>query len=370
MNIDTGKPADQIHADSSAHLLSSAQLAQLANQIKSWGEELGFQQLGICDTQLEDHEARLLSWLNKRFHGSMAYMENHGTRRSRPGELIPGTVRVISARMNYLSKEATSAAELMNHPEKALVSRYALGRDYHKVMRKRLQKLCDRIEQETGKFGYRVFVDSAPVLEKALAEKAGLGWIGKHSNLLNREVGSWFFLGEIYTDLPLPIDQPQKNHCGDCVRCIELCPTGAIVAPYQVDARKCISYLTIESRESIPVELRPLMGNRIFGCDDCQVACPWNRFAVHSEENDFVPREGLDSSDLLQLFSWSEQEFLQRTEGSAIRRTGYTGWLRNIAVALGNAPFSKEIVKTLQAASQHPSELVREHIKWALDQQL
>jgi epoxyqueuosine reductase len=368
VNDTTGKQSDQACAGSTAHAFSPGQLAQLAKRIKRWGEELGFQQLGICDTQLEDHEARLLAWLENKFHGSMTYMERHGTRRSRPGELIPGTVRVISVRMNYLSEQATAAAELMNRPEKALISRYALGRDYHKVMRKRLQKLCGRIEQETGEFGYRVFVDSAPVLEKALAEKAGLGWIGKHSNLLNRESGSWFFLGEIYTDLPLPTDRPLKNHCGDCVRCIELCPTGAIVGPYQVDARKCISYLTIESRGSIPVELRSLMGNRIFGCDDCQAVCPWNRFAQHSEEPDFAPRKELDSGDLLQLFSWSEEEFLQRTEGSAIRRTGYTGWLRNIAVALGNAPYSKEVIRTLQAASQHPSALVREHVNWALDQ--
>lgn len=368
MNNNTGEQSDQARAGSTAHSFSPGQLAQLANRIKRWGEELGFHQLGICDTQLENHEARLLAWLENKFHGSMAYMERHGTRRSRPGELIPGTVRVISARMNYLSEEATAAEELMKYPEKALISRYALGRDYHKVMRKRLQKLCGRIEQETGEFGYRVFVDSAPVLEKALAQKAGLGWIGKHSNLLHRETGSWFFLGEIYTDLPLPTDQPLKNHCGDCVRCIEFCPTGAIVAPYQVDARKCISYLTIESRSSIPVELRPLMGNRIFGCDDCQAVCPWNRFAKHSEEPDFAPREGLDSDDLLQLFSWSEEEFLQRTKGSAIRRTGYTGWLRNIAVALGNAPYSIKIIRALQAASQHPSDLVREHVNWALDQ--
>ncbi|MEE8495558.1 MAG: tRNA epoxyqueuosine(34) reductase QueG [Xanthomonadales bacterium] len=343
-------------------------MAQLANRIKRWGEELGFAQLGICDTQLEDHEARLLTWLENKFHGSMDYMERHGTRRSRPGELIPGTVRVISVRMNYLSEQATAAAELMKRPKKALISRYALGRDYHTVMRQRLQKLCSRIEREIGEFGYRVFVDSAPVLEKALAQKAGLGWIGKHSNLLNRETGSWFFLGEIYTDLPLPTDQPRKNHCGDCVRCIDVCPTGAIVGPYRVDARKCISYLTIESRGPIPVELRPLMGNRIFGCDDCQVVCPWNRFAKHSTEPDFAPREGLDSDDLLRLFSWSEEEFLQRTQGSAIRRTGYVGWLRNIAVALGNAPHSAEIVSALQATRKHPSGLVREHVDWALDQ--
>ena len=370
MNNITAKQSVQARAGLTAHELSPGHLAQLAIRIKRWGEELGFQKIGICDTQLEGHEARLASWLENKFHGSMAYMERHGTRRSRPGELIPGTVRVISVRMNYLSEQATAAAELMQRPEKALISRYALGRDYHKVMRKRLQKLCSRIERETGEFGYRVFVDSAPVLEKALAQKAGLGWIGKHSNLLNRESGSWFFLGEIYTDLPLPTDQPLKNHCGDCVRCIDVCPTGAIVGPYQVDARKCISYLTIESRGSIPVELRSPMGNRIFGCDDCQAVCPWNRFAKYSEEPDFVPRDGLDAGDLLQLFSWSEEEFLQRTEGSAIRRTGYIGWLRNIAVALGNGPSSKEVIRALQAASQHPSELVREHVNWALDQHL
>ncbi len=361
-------PADHARARSQPSELAPDDLIRLASNIKLWGKELGFQQLGICDTQLEEPEARLQSWLDNKFHGSMAYMERHGTRRSRPGELVPGTLRVISVRMNYLSEQATAAAELMKRPEKALISRYALGRDYHKVMRKRLQKLCGRIERKTGEFGYRVFVDSAPVLEKALAQKAGLGWIGKHSNLLNRETGSWFFLGEIYTDLPLPTDLPAPNHCGDCVRCIELCPTGAIVGPYQVDARKCISYLTIESRGSIPVELRSLMGNRIFGCDDCQAVCPWNRFAKHSKEADFVPRKGLDSDDLLQLFSWSEEQFLQRTEGSAIRRTGYAGWLRNIAVALGNAPGSQEVVRALQAASRHPSDLVREHVDWALDQ--
>jgi len=359
---------NQTDAGPASNRLSPLELSRLAIRIKRWGKELGFQQTGICDTQLEDHEAHLVSWLENKFHGSMAYMKHHGMRRSRPGELIPGTVRVISVRMNYLSEQATTASELMECPGKALISRYALGRDYHKVMRKRLQKLCGKIEAETGGFGYRVFVDSAPVLEKALAQKAGLGWIGKHSNLLNRETGSWFFLGEIYTDLPLPTDRPLKNHCGDCTQCIDICPTNAIVGPYRVDARKCISYLTIESRGSIPVELRPLMGNRIFGCDDCQLVCPWNRFAKYSEEPDFVPRKGLDSSDLLALFSWSEEEFLQRTEGSAIRRTGYIGWLRNIAVALGNAPYSKEVMSALQAARQHPSELVREHIIWAMDQ--
>jgi len=351
--------------------LSAAQLADLAERIKRWGSELGFQQTGITDTRLEGHEQHLERWLADGFHGSMAYMERHGRRRSRPAELVPGTVRVISARMDYLSKAARPAAELLDQPGSALISRYALGRDYHKVLRQRLQKLASRVADEIGPFGYRVFVDSAPVLEKALAEKAGLGWIGKHSNLLNRHAGSWFFLGEIYTDLPLPLDRPAENHCGDCVRCLQACPTGAIVAPYRVDARRCISYLTIELKGPIPEELRPLLGNRIYGCDDCQMVCPWNRFAQPSEEADFAPRHGLDSVSLLQLFAWTEQEFLQRTEGSAIRRAGYTGWLRNIAVALGNsnppdAPTREAVMEALQARREHPSELVREHVEWAL----
>jgi len=351
--------------------LSEPQLLELAGLIKSWGKELGFQQLGITDTELGGHEHLLENWLKKGYHGSMDYMERHGTRRSRPAELVPGTIRVISVRMDYLSAGAKPATELMEDPESALISRYALGRDYHKVLRNRLQKLAGRIEEKTGPFGYRVFVDSAPVLEKALAEKAGLGWIGKHSNLLNMREGSWFFLGEIYTDLPLPLDQPAENHCGDCVRCLAACPTGAIVGPYEVDARKCISYLTIESKDSIPEELRPLMGNRIFGCDDCQLFCPWNRFAQLTEETDFQPRHGLDSESLVNLFNWSEQEFLKRTEGSAIRRTGYTGWLRNIAVALGNVDLQKasnprEVINALEQHRNHPSDQVREHVEWAL----
>jgi epoxyqueuosine reductase len=344
---------------------------QLASRIKSWGLELGFQQVGITDTQLESHEKLLNLWLDKGFHGSMEYMKRHGTRRSRPAELVPGTLRVISARMDYITAEARPAKELLDQPETALISRYALGRDYHKVIRNRLQKLAQRIEDEVGPFGYRVFTDSAPVLEKALAEKAGLGWIGKHSNLLNLGAGSWFFLGEIYTDLPLPLDQPAENHCGDCVRCITACPTGAIVGPYQVDARKCISYLTIESKDAMPEELRPLIGNRIFGCDDCQLACPWNRFAKPSEEADFLPRNGLDDIALVELFSWSEEQFLERTTGSAIRRTGYTGWLRNIAVALGNVELANAkqpgaVLEALQGRVTHPSPLVREHVEWAL----
>jgi len=367
-----GTPSNTPQDSQSREALSSAQAAELATRIKAWGVELGFQKLGIADTSLGSHERLLQNWLKKGFHGSMNYMERHGTRRSRPAELVPGTVRVISARMDYMTAAAKPAGELMDDPEKALISRYALGRDYHKVLRKRLQKLASRIGEETGPFGYRVFVDSAPVLEKALAEKAGLGWIGKHSNLLSLRAGSWFFLGEIYTDLPLPKDSPSENHCGDCVRCIKACPTGAIIGPYQVDARKCISYLTIELKEAIPEDLRPLMGNRIFGCDDCQLVCPWNRFSQASEEGDFLPREGLDDESLVRLFSWSEQEFLQRTEGSAIRRTGHTGWLRNIAVALGNVDLQQSsnpraVIDALRERENHSSALVREHVEWALN---
>ena len=346
--------------------LSAGELAALAVRIKQWGSELGLEQVGICDTELATHEARLQEWLDRKFHGNMEYMARHGVKRSRPGQLVAGTVRVISARMNYLSSESTPAIDLISRSGTALISRYALGRDYHKVIRKKLQKLATRIEAESGPFGYRVFVDSAPVLEKALAEKAGLCWIGKHSNLLNRQTGSWFFLGEIYTNLPLPVDAPVTNHCGDCVRCLDACPTGAIVGPYQVDARKCISYLTIELRGSIPEHLRSLMGNRIFGCDDCQAVCPWNRFAQHSNEADFNPRHGLDTASLVELFAWPEAEFLKRTEGSAIRRTSYQGWLRNIAVALGNAPTSETVIEALRRRLGDPSEIVREHVQWAL----
>ena len=356
-------------------VLSKRQSAELVSRIKAWGAELGFQQLGITDTKLGSHEKLLQAWLQKGYHGTMGYMERHGTRRSRPAELVPGTVRVISARMDYLTAAARPAVELMDDPESALISRYALGRDYHKVLRKRLQKLASRISEEIGPFGYRVFVDSAPVLEKALAEKAGLGWIGKHSNLLNLKAGSWFFIGEIYTDLPLPQDRPAENHCGDCVRCIKACPTGAIIGPYQVDARKCISYLTIELKEAIPEDLRPLMGNRIFGCDDCQLVCPWNRFAQASQESDFKPRHGLDDESLVRLFGWSGEEFAQRTEGSAIRRTGHTGWLRNIAVALGNVDLEKAadpqaVIEALKRRRNHSSALVREHVEWALKRHL
>ena len=345
-----------------------AGLASLKQRIFHWGTSLGFQKLGVADTELEQHERWLEAWLQQGFHGDMNYMARHGTRRSRPPELVPGTIRVISARMDYLDESAEPAMQLMEKPAQALISRYALGRDYHKVMRKRLQQLASRIETAIGPFGYRVFVDSAPVLEKALAEKAGLGWIGKHTNVLSKSAGSWFFLGEIYTDLPLPVDEPATNHCGDCTRCLDFCPTAAIVAPYQVDARRCISYLTIEQRGPIPEEFRPLMGNRIFGCDDCQVVCPWNRFAQHSTETDFKPRAGLDAADLVELFSWTESRFLKQTEGSAIRRTGYEGWLRNIAVALGNAPTNSLVIDALKQRKDHPSGLVREHVSWALKQ--
>jgi epoxyqueuosine reductase len=346
--------------------LSAEALRSLALDIKRWGQALGFQRLGVTDTELAGHEKRLQDWLARNFHGEMAYMARHGTRRSRPAELVEGTVRVISARMDYAPADARPLDDVMREPGTAVVSRYALGRDYHKVLRRRLQKLATRIGEAVGPFGYRVFVDSAPVLEKALAEKAGLGWIGKHSNLLSREAGSWFFLGEIYTDLPLPVDRPVGEHCGDCVRCIDACPTGAIVGPYQVDARRCISYLTIELRSSIPRELRPLLGNRVYGCDDCQAVCPWNRFAAFTGEKDFSPRHGLDTAQLVELFGWDEETFLQRTEGSAIRRIGFECWLRNIAVALGNAPATPAVTRALRARLEHPSDMVREHVEWAL----
>lgn len=343
--------------------------AELAERIKGWGQELGFQRLGITDTELTEAEQRLLDWLDAGRHGELGYMAAHGRRRSRPAELLPGTIRVICARMDYLRNDAADSDSMLADRERAFVSRYALGRDYHKVLRSRLERLARRIVAAVGEHRYRVFTDSAPVLEKALAEKAGLGWIGKHTNLLDRGAGSWFFLGEIYTDLPLSIDTPASNHCGSCRACIDVCPTGAIVAPYELDARLCISYLTIELRGVIPVALRPLIGNRIFGCDDCQLVCPWNRFAQASSEIDFAPRYGLDAAMLLALFAWTESEFLERSRGSAIRRIGYEGWLRNIAVALGNAPTSTAIIAALEGRRDHPSALVREHVAWALARQ-
>lgn len=342
--------------------------SQLANDIKQWGLELGFQQIGITDVDLSQYEPHFLEWLARNFHGEMKYMESHGTKRYRPDELVPGTLRVISARMDYLPPD-TSMATVLQNPELGYVSRYALGRDYHKLIRKRLSLLAKRIQSVTETSGYRAFTDSAPVLEKPLAEKAGLGWIGKHTNLLNRQAGSWFFLGEVFTDLPLPIDAPVKSHCGTCSACIDICPTQAIVGPYQLDARRCISYLTIELRGSIPEEFRSMLGNRIYGCDDCQLVCPWNRFAKFTGEKEFHPRHNLATPQLLDLFAWSEEEFLRNTEGSAIRRIGYECWLRNIAVALGNAPYSNAIVRALENKLHYPSPLVQEHATWALTQQ-
>ena len=342
--------------------------AALAELIRTWGRELGFQQLGVAGIELGQDEAHLRDWLAKGQHGRMDYMARHGDKRSRPDELVPGTLRVLSARMDYGTGDDGEAWATLGQGERAYVARYALGRDYHKVMRQRLQKLADRIAAHIGPFGYRAFVDSAPVLERALARDAGLGWIGKHSCLINRDAGSWFFLGEILTDLPLPVDAPATAHCGTCTRCIQVCPTGAIVEPYRVDARRCISYLTIELKEAIPEELRALVGNRIFGCDDCQLACPWNKFAVRSDEPDFRVRNDLDRASLAELFRWDEAEFLQRTEGSAVRRTGHAGWLRNIAVALGNAPTTPEVLAALASRRNDDSALVREHVAWALAQ--
>jgi epoxyqueuosine reductase len=340
--------------------------ARLARDIAQWGRDLGFQEIGIADTELGEAEDRLQRWLAAGRHGDMAYMARHGTARSRPAELVPGTLRVISARMNYWPDAADPRANLADG-SRAYVSRYALGRDYHKVLRARLAHLVDRIAAEVGPFGYRVFTDSAPVLEVALAAKAGLGWRGKHTLLLTREAGSYFFLGEIYTDLPLPVTAPASAHCGTCSACIPACPTGAIVAPYELDARRCISYLTIEHHGSIPEELRPLLGNRVYGCDDCQLACPWNRFAEVAKEADFhAVRNGLDRARLVELFAWTREEFDTRLAGSAIRRIGYERWLRNIAVALGNAPRSDVVASALRARADDPSPLVREHVMWAL----
>ncbi len=347
---------------------SLSNFTELAQQIKTWGIDLGFDEVGITNTELDEHETHLMNWLASEYHGKMHYMSKHGTKRSQPEKLIPGTIRIISTRINYQAPEAKDEEDVLNNKNQAYISRYALGRDYHKVIRNRLQKLAARIETKVGPFGYRAFVDSAPVLEKALAEKAGLGWIGKHTNLINRECGSWFFLGELYTDLPLPIDEPVKNYCGTCSACIDCCPTQAIIGPYKLDARRCISYHTIELKDAIPVEFRKAMSNRIFGCDDCQLYCPWNRFEKKSVLADFAVRNNLDAPDLIALFNWSEQEFLKNTEGSTIRRIGYECWLRNIAVALGNAPHTSAVINALQKKQNYPSKLVHEHVLWALEQ--
>ena len=338
---------------------------RLARRIKAWGLELGFQRVGIAGTELGDAETRLLAWLDRGWHGEMDYMARYGARRARPQELVPGTLRVISARMNYRPR-ARDSWEVLENRTLGFLSRYALGRDYHKVMRGRLRQLADRIEAEVGTFRYRVFTDSGPVLEVELAARAGLGWRGKHTLLLSRDAGSWFFLGELFTDLPLPLDTAEPDHCGTCASCIDICPTTAIVAPYQLDARRCISYLTIEHPGAIPEELRPHIGNRVYGCDDCQLACPWNRFARDTEEEDFCVRNGLDGATLIELFAWSHSDFDLRLEGSAIRRIGYERWLRNLAVALGNAPASPAVIAALNARREHGSALVREHVAWAL----
>lgn len=343
-------------------------LMSLANNIKRWGAELGFAEIGITDTDLSNAEVAHQQWIAKGFHGEMDYMAKHGTKRTRPAELVPNTIRVISARLDYLPPKSKDSWQVIKEGNQAFISRYALGRDYHKVVRQKLQKLCDKIQEATQQVEYRVFTDSAPVLEVALAEKAGLGWRGKHTLLINKDHGSWFFLGEIYTNLPLPIDTPATNHCGTCTSCINICPTQAITAPYEVDARRCISYLTIELKESIPENLRPLIGNRVYGCDDCQLICPWNKFAETTQEPDFQVRNGLDNISLIECFSWTEAEFKQKMAGSAIYRIGYEQWLRNIAVGLGNAPTSTEVIHALKKRVEDSSELVKEHVTWALAQ--
>ena len=341
-------------------------LRRLTQKIKQWGRELGFAAVGIADGDLSTAEAGLQEWLAQGFHGEMDYMASHGTKRSRPAELVPGTVRIISARLDYFPPVSADPHDVLANADAAYVSRYALGRDYHKVLRNRLQNLAEKISAEIGEHHFRAFTDSAPVLEVALAAKSGLGWRGKHTLLLNRQHGSWFFLGEIYTDLPLPVDAPEAGHCGTCSACIDVCPTAAIVAPYTVDARRCISYLTIELKGSIPPALRPLLGNRIYGCDDCQLACPWNRFAQKTLEPDFAIRHGLDNISLAELFSWDEATFLHKFAGSAVFRIGHEQWLRNIAIALGNAPKSEMVIQSLQSRMQSQSELVREHVGWSL----
>lgn len=342
--------------------------AALAARVRELAREFGFQRCGISDVELGEDEAFLRDWLAQGLQGSMGWMAAHGDKRSRPAELIPGTLRVISVGLDYGRRDDEEAWATLADGGRAYVARYALGRDYHKLMRNRLQKLAERIAEEIGPFGHRVFVDSAPVLERALARNAGLGWIGKHTCLIDRDGGSWFLLGEIYVDLPLPADEPATAHCGTCTRCIDICPTQAIVAPYRLDARRCISYLTIEHEGAIPEELRPAIGNRIFGCDDCQLVCPWNKFAKKTDEPDFRARNDLDTATLPQLFAWSENEFLSRTEGSAIRRSGHERWLRNIAVALGNAPTTPEVLAALESRRHDSSPLVREHVAWALRQ--
>lgn len=348
--------------------LNGNALNALAADIKAWGQALGFAEIGITDTDLSDAEPAHQQWIKKGFHGEMDYMAKHGTKRTRPVELIPNTIRIISARLDYLPPKTKDSWQVMNNGDQAFISRYALGRDYHKVVRKKLQKLCEKIQQATKTVEYRAFTDSAPVLEVALAEKAGLGWRGKHTLLINKDYGSWFFLGEIYTNLPLPVDSPAINHCGTCTSCIEICPTQAITAPYEVDARRCISYLTIELKNSIPEDLRPLVGNRVYGCDDCQLTCPWNKFAENTQEDDFNVRHGLDDISLIECFNWTEEEFIQKMAGSAIYRIGYAQWLRNIAVGLGNAPSSPQVLQALKTRENDADPMIKEHVQWALNQ--
>jgi epoxyqueuosine reductase len=354
---------------------TSHDFSQLSADIKQWGLALGFNHIGITDTELKTAEAEHQAWISKGFHGEMNYMVKHGIKRTQPAELVPNTLRVISARLDYLPPEVADSEGVLNNSNKAFISRYALGRDYHKVMRNKLQQLCVKLQASISPevhFNYRVFTDSAPVMEVALAEKAGLGWRGKHTLLINKSRGSWFFLGEIYTNLPLipdlKADEVPPNHCGTCTTCIEVCPTKAIVAPYQVDARRCISYLTIELKGSVPLEFRPLIGNRVYGCDDCQLFCPWNKFAQSTKVDDFNVKHGLDNISLVDCFSWTEDEFKQKMAGSAIHRIGYEQWLRNIAIGLGNAKTTPEVLEALQRTQT--SELVKEHVAWALSQHL
>lgn len=361
-------PSDPPNASDARENRSGANLEGLPGRIRAWARELGFSDAGITHAETGAHAQRLKDWLTAGYHGEMGYMADHGNKRYTPDALVPGTLRVISVRLDYLPSPDNPKSVLTDR-EQAYVTRYALGRDYHKLMRKRLAQLAARIDEAVSGYDYRAFVDSAPVLERALAQRAGLGWIGKNNMLIHPKAGSWFFLGEIFTSAPLPVDPPfESQHCGSCSACLTVCPTHAFVGPHLLDARKCISYLTIELDGPIPVELRAKMGNRVFGCDDCQLVCPWNKFSKPTREPDFQPRHSLDNSQLAELFLWTEQEFLTRTEGSAIRRTGYENWLRNLAVGLGNAPSTIPVIEALKARADHPSALVREHVAWALAQ--
>ena len=343
-------------------------LPRLREKIERWARELGFQSLGISSGQLTQAESHLLEWLDRGYHGTMTYMSRHGSARTRPHELLPGTVRIISVRMDYRPEDVVDSLAGLEDLRTGYVARYAVGRDYHRLMRRRLQRLADHIADAIGPFLYRAFTDSAPVMEKPLASHAGLGWIGKHTNLINKNSGSFFFIGELYTDLPLPVDGPVTDHCGECSRCITACPTGAIVGPYQLDARRCISYLTIELKGSIPIELRASIGNRIFGCDDCQLVCPWNRFSQPTEEIGFALNPQFAAPPLVSLLAWDEDQFLRNTAGTALRRITHEQWLRNVAVAIGNGPRDQAALDVLTGRLAHPSPMVREHVVWALAQ--